>query len=158
MGYATDLLKAYENFISHAKHYAGKTFTTQIESLNCLLRHYLARDPTINTLLQQIQNDVGSFFETAHSQTKQPLNSNAYKSTVTSENAITLVPLKGVRTKQHITIALVAYIPISTFCFGKTFPDHLDKNEQAILNKPMNPNDHASYVGSSPSSLIDGGK
>ncbi len=43
MGYATDLLKAYENFISHAKHYAGKTFTTQIESLNCRLRHYLAR-------------------------------------------------------------------------------------------------------------------
>ena len=35
MGYGTDLLKAYENFISHAKHYAGKTFTTQIESLNC---------------------------------------------------------------------------------------------------------------------------
>ncbi|MBT6728732.1 MAG: IS1 family transposase, partial [Deltaproteobacteria bacterium] len=26
-----------------AKHYAGKTFTTQIESLNCRLRHYLAR-------------------------------------------------------------------------------------------------------------------
>ena len=43
MGYGTDLLKAYENFISHAKHYAGKTFTTQIKSLNCRLRHYLAR-------------------------------------------------------------------------------------------------------------------
>ncbi|MBT7203373.1 MAG: IS1 family transposase, partial [Deltaproteobacteria bacterium] len=38
-----DLLKVYENFIPHAKHYAGKTFTTQIESLNCRLRHYLAR-------------------------------------------------------------------------------------------------------------------
>ena len=24
-----------QNFIPHAKHYAGKTFTTQIESLNC---------------------------------------------------------------------------------------------------------------------------
>ncbi|MAC43942.1 MAG: hypothetical protein CL913_08375 [Deltaproteobacteria bacterium] len=35
MGYGTNLLKAYENFIPHAKHYAGKTFTTQIESLNC---------------------------------------------------------------------------------------------------------------------------
>ena len=77
---------------------------------------------------------------------------------IAAENTITLVLLKGVRTKQHITIALVAYIPESTFCFGKTFPDHLDKNEQAILNKPMNPIDHASYVGSSPSSLIDGGK
>ena len=43
MGYGTDLLKAYENSISHAKHYAGKTFTTQIESLNCRLRNYLAR-------------------------------------------------------------------------------------------------------------------
>ena len=43
MGYGTDMLKAYENFIPHAKHYAGKTFTTQIESLNCRLRHYLAR-------------------------------------------------------------------------------------------------------------------
>ncbi|MBT6728943.1 MAG: IS1 family transposase, partial [Deltaproteobacteria bacterium] len=43
MGYGTDLLKVYENFIPHAKHYAGKTFTTQIESLNCRLRHYLAR-------------------------------------------------------------------------------------------------------------------
>ena len=39
----TDILKAYENFIPHAKHYASKTFTTQIESLNCRLRHYLAR-------------------------------------------------------------------------------------------------------------------
>ncbi len=43
MGYGTDRLKAYENFIPHAKHYASKTFTTQIESLNCRLRHYLAR-------------------------------------------------------------------------------------------------------------------
>jgi len=43
MGYGTDMLKAYENFIPHAKHYAGKTFNTQIESLNCRLRHYLAR-------------------------------------------------------------------------------------------------------------------
>ena len=35
MGYGTDMLKSYENFIPHTKHYAGKTFTTQIESLNC---------------------------------------------------------------------------------------------------------------------------
>ena len=42
-GYGTDMLKSYENFIPHAKHYAGKIFTTQIESLNCRLRHYLAR-------------------------------------------------------------------------------------------------------------------
>ena len=68
------------------------------------------------------------------------------------------MPLKGVRTKQHITIALVAYIPISTFCFGKTFPDHPDKNEQAILNKPINPINHAPNVGPSPSSMIDAGK
>ena len=43
MGYGKDMLKAYENFIPHAKHYAGKTFTTQIGSLDCRLRHYLAR-------------------------------------------------------------------------------------------------------------------
>ena len=43
MGDGTDMLKAYENFIPHAKHYAAKTFTTQIESLNYRLRHYLAR-------------------------------------------------------------------------------------------------------------------
>jgi len=43
MGYGTDMLKACENFIPHAKHYAGKTFTAQIESLNCRIRHYLAR-------------------------------------------------------------------------------------------------------------------
>ncbi len=43
MGYGTDMLKSYENFIPHAKHCAGKTFTTQIESLHCRLRHYLAR-------------------------------------------------------------------------------------------------------------------
>ena len=49
MGYRTDMLKAYENFIPHAKHYAGKTFITQIESLNCRLRHYLAR-PHLKTL------------------------------------------------------------------------------------------------------------
>ena len=29
MDYGTDLLKAYENFIPHAKHYTGKTFTTK---------------------------------------------------------------------------------------------------------------------------------
>jgi len=43
MGYGTDMLKAYGDFIPHAKHYASKTFTTQIESLNCQLRYYLAR-------------------------------------------------------------------------------------------------------------------
>ena len=43
MGYSIDMLKAYENFIPRAKHYAVKTFTTQIESLNCRLRHDLAR-------------------------------------------------------------------------------------------------------------------
>ena len=43
MGYGTDMPKSYENFIPHAKHYASKTFTTQIESLNCRLRHYIAR-------------------------------------------------------------------------------------------------------------------
>ena len=43
MGYGTDLLKVYENFIPHAKYYAGKIFTKQIESLNCRLSHYLAR-------------------------------------------------------------------------------------------------------------------
>jgi len=41
--YGTDLLKAYENFTPHAKHYVGKTFTTQIESLTRRLGHYLAR-------------------------------------------------------------------------------------------------------------------
>ena len=43
MGDGTDLRKAYENLIPHAKHYVGKTFPTQIESLNCRLRHYLAK-------------------------------------------------------------------------------------------------------------------
>ena len=42
MGYGTDMLKAYENFIPQAKQFVGKIFTTQIESLNCRLRHYLA--------------------------------------------------------------------------------------------------------------------
>jgi len=43
MGYGKYMLKSHENFIPHAKHYASKTFTTQIESLNCRLRHYLTR-------------------------------------------------------------------------------------------------------------------
>ena len=43
VGYGTDMLKSYENFISQAKHYAEKTFTTQIESHNCRLMHYLAK-------------------------------------------------------------------------------------------------------------------
>ena len=42
MGYGTDMLKSYENFIPHAKHYAGKIFTTQIESLNFQLTYDLA--------------------------------------------------------------------------------------------------------------------
>ncbi|MEK9669221.1 MAG: IS1 family transposase [Deltaproteobacteria bacterium] len=37
------MLKAYENFIPHTRHHAVKTFTTQIESLNCRLRHNLVR-------------------------------------------------------------------------------------------------------------------
>ena len=32
MGYGTDMLKAYENFIPHAKHYAGKICTTSNHS------------------------------------------------------------------------------------------------------------------------------
>ena len=43
MGDSTDMLKVYENFIPHAKHYAGKTLTTQIESLNCRSRYYLTK-------------------------------------------------------------------------------------------------------------------
>ena len=42
-GYGTDFLKTYENLIPTALHPQGKTFTTQIESLNCRFRHYLAR-------------------------------------------------------------------------------------------------------------------
>ena len=43
IGYGTELLKAYENFIPNAKHCAAKAYTKQIELLNCWLRHYLAR-------------------------------------------------------------------------------------------------------------------
>ena len=43
MGYGTDFLKTYEHLIPTALHHQGRTFTTQIESLNCRLRHYLAR-------------------------------------------------------------------------------------------------------------------
>jgi IS1 family transposase len=39
MGYGTDFLKTYENLIPTALHPQGKIFTTQIESLNCRLRH-----------------------------------------------------------------------------------------------------------------------
>ena len=43
MGYGTDFLKTYEQLIPTTVQHQGKTFTTQIESLNCRLRHYLAR-------------------------------------------------------------------------------------------------------------------
>jgi IS1 family transposase len=43
MGYGTDMLKTYENFIPHTKHNVRKPFKTQIESLNCRLPYYLAR-------------------------------------------------------------------------------------------------------------------
>ncbi|MEC8543272.1 MAG: IS1 family transposase [SAR324 cluster bacterium] len=43
MGYETYMLKAYQNFTPHTKHYAEKAFITQIESLKCRLRHYLSR-------------------------------------------------------------------------------------------------------------------
>ena len=43
MGYGTDFLKTYEQLFPTALHQQGKTFTTQIESLNCHFRHYLAR-------------------------------------------------------------------------------------------------------------------
>ena len=43
MGYRTGFLKIYENLILTVLHHHGKIFTTQIESLNCRLRHYLAR-------------------------------------------------------------------------------------------------------------------
>ena len=38
-----DYLKTYEHFIPTSLHFQGNTFTTQIEPLNCGLRHYLAR-------------------------------------------------------------------------------------------------------------------
>ena len=43
MGYGTDFLKTYGQLTPTAFHHQGKTFTTQIELLNCRLRHYLAR-------------------------------------------------------------------------------------------------------------------
>ena len=43
MGYGTDFLKTYEHLIPTALHPQGKTFTTQIESLNCRFRHCLAQ-------------------------------------------------------------------------------------------------------------------
>ena len=43
MGYGTDFLKIYEQLIPTAFHHQGKTFTNQIESLNCRFRYYLAR-------------------------------------------------------------------------------------------------------------------
>ena len=43
MGYGTDFLITYEHLIPKALHHQGKTFTTQIGSLNSRLRHYLAR-------------------------------------------------------------------------------------------------------------------
>ena len=43
MGYGTDFLKTYEHLIPTALHHQGKTFTTQIESLNFRFRHHLAR-------------------------------------------------------------------------------------------------------------------
>ena len=43
MGYGTDFLKTYEYLIPTALHHQGKTFTTQIESLNFRFRRYLAR-------------------------------------------------------------------------------------------------------------------
>ena len=66
MGYGMDMLKSYENFILHAKHYASKTFTTQIESLNCRLSLYLARLHRKTLCYSKAKNDVGNFFETAH--------------------------------------------------------------------------------------------
>ena len=42
MGYGRDFLKPYEHLIPVALHHQGKTFTNQIESLHCRLRHYLA--------------------------------------------------------------------------------------------------------------------
>ena len=42
MGYGTDFLITYEHLIPKALNHQGKTFTTQIESLNSRLRHYLA--------------------------------------------------------------------------------------------------------------------
>lgn len=43
IGYGKDFLKTCEQLIPTALHHQGKTFTTKIESLNCRLRHYLAR-------------------------------------------------------------------------------------------------------------------
>ena len=43
MIYGIDYLKTYEHLIPTSLHFQGNTFTTQIEPLNCGLRHYLAR-------------------------------------------------------------------------------------------------------------------
>ena len=41
--YYTDGYKAYNEMIDKSKHIIGKNFTTNIESFNSLIRHYLAR-------------------------------------------------------------------------------------------------------------------
>mgnify|MGYP003313047507 CR=1 FL=1 len=43
MGCGTDFLKTDEHLIPLVFHHQRKRFTTQIELLNCRLRHYLAR-------------------------------------------------------------------------------------------------------------------
>ena len=43
MGYDADFLKTYKNLIPLALYRQGKIFTTQIKSLNCLLRYFFAR-------------------------------------------------------------------------------------------------------------------
>ena len=43
VGYGKDFLKTYEHLIPTALHYQGKTFTTQIESLNSFFGHYMAQ-------------------------------------------------------------------------------------------------------------------
>jgi len=51
--YGRNFLKTYDNLVPTALHFHGKTFTTEIESLNCRLKHYPAsfiveRFPTAN--------------------------------------------------------------------------------------------------------------
>ena len=77
MGYGTNFLKTYEHLIPTALHHQGKTFTKKIESLNCRLRHYLARLHRRTLCNSKSKRILEISLKLLIHKTKQPISSNA---------------------------------------------------------------------------------
>ena len=66
IGYGTDWLKAYKNFVQHTEQSRRKGLHETNRIIKLQTASLLGEAPSQYPLLKQIENNVGSFFENTH--------------------------------------------------------------------------------------------